>query len=145
MSEKIKLSLLKFILPLLVMLFLYTGLTKIFEFQNFRLQLNKSPFLTEMSSVLTYALPITEVIVSIMLLFSSVRLLGLYTSLFLLTIFTTYLFAMVKFSYYVPCSCGGVISSLSWNQHILFNMAFMLLTVIAICVDAHSRNKTFKI
>jgi hypothetical protein len=32
----------------------------------------------------------------------------------------------------LPCSCGGIISSLSWRQHIIFNGVFILLAITGI-------------
>jgi len=34
----------------------------------------------------------------------------------------------------LPCSCGGVIAKLSWNQHLLLNLGFVLLALGAIAL-----------
>jgi hypothetical protein len=36
-------------------------------------------------------------------------------------LFTVYLAWMIQFAAHLPCNCGGVISSMSWKQHIVFN------------------------
>jgi hypothetical protein len=53
---------------------------------------------------------------------------GLYASFFLMSLFTAYLMIMLNVSYYVPCSCGGVLEKLSWNQHIVFNVFFIVIS-----------------
>ncbi len=32
----------------------------------------------------------------------------------------------------VPCSCGGVLSSLGWEAHFLFNVCILALAVIGV-------------
>jgi hypothetical protein len=42
---------------------------------------------------------------------------------------------MVSFDKNLPCSCGGIISKLSWKQHILFNLFFIMLSITGIKVQ----------
>jgi uncharacterized membrane protein YphA (DoxX/SURF4 family) len=56
----------------------------------------------------------------------------LYSSFMLLLVFTVYITSVVKFSDSIPCSCGGVLSSLGWTDHILFNVGFMTLAILGI-------------
>jgi len=67
-----------------------------------------------------------------MLAFLRFRLLGLYASFSLMVMFTAYIIAITKFSDYIPCSCGGVLQNMSWNQHLIFNIGFILLAVAGI-------------
>jgi putative oxidoreductase len=32
----------------------------------------------------------------------------------------------------LPCSCGGVISSMSWKQHLVFNVHCIAINIVAI-------------
>jgi hypothetical protein len=34
-----------------------------------------------------------------------------------------------------PCTCGGIIEKMSWNQHVVFNMAFTVLALFALRFD----------
>jgi hypothetical protein len=34
----------------------------------------------------------------------------------------------------IPCSCGGLISSLSWTQHLFFNLFFLLANAIVLSI-----------
>src|SRR3546814_5749620 len=47
-------------------------------------------------------------------------------------VFTAYLLNMVFTVDSLPCSCGGVISSMSFDQHIVFNAGFIVLAVIGL-------------
>ena len=55
-------------------------------------------------------------------------------SLILVTAFTSYIICMKAFVEKLPCSCGGVIAKLSWNQHLLLNLGFVLLALGAIAL-----------
>jgi hypothetical protein len=53
-----------------------------------------------------------------------------------MTIFTIYIGAiMAGFFINVPCSCGGLIQSLTWGEHLLFNLFFIALAFIAIVLN----------
>lgn len=129
---------LELICSLLVALFLYTGLSKLLEFTTFQYQLGQSPFISNFASIISIALPIGEILLAIALAFKKTRLISLYLSLFLMTLFTAYIYAMLHFSYYVPCSCGGILASMNWNTHFWFNLAFVILTILAIYITTLS-------
>jgi hypothetical protein len=44
--------------------------------------------------------------------------------------FTGYIGFMLLSNIELPCSCGGVISSLSWKNHLVFNILFLLLASV---------------
>lgn len=117
---------------LLILLFLYTGLSKLFEHDKFVYNLEKSPLLSSFSGFISIALPVGEIILAGLLLFKKTQLKGLWISFGLLTLFTIYLTYMVSFHDKLPCSCGGVISNMTWTQHIFFNLFFVLLSWFAI-------------
>ena len=53
-----------------------------------------------------------------------------------MTMFTAYIWAMLHYSYYVPCSCGGVLSKMGWDAHMWFNVGFTLLSVTGITLQS---------
>lgn len=120
--------LIEIIAALLVFLFIYTGISKLIDYTTFRQQLGQSPFITFYAPVIAWALPVGELVIAVLLLMPRWRLQGLYLSFFLLCLFTFYLGAMLRLSYYIPCSCGGVLQALSWPAHIVFNVVFILLS-----------------
>ncbi|HET7116312.1 MAG TPA: MauE/DoxX family redox-associated membrane protein [Hanamia sp.] len=122
----------KIICTLLAFLFAYAAVSKLLDYNTFRVQLSQSPYITGFANVIALALPVVELTVAVSFVFSNLRLYAFYTALFLLSLFTAYLVAMLNFSYYIPCSCGGLLSSLSWSQHIVFNIVFMILSLTGI-------------
>jgi hypothetical protein len=131
------------ICSLLAILFVYASLSKLLDYNVFKMQLSRSPFITHFSTIIASLLPTIEIITGSLFVFGKWRLNALYASLFLLTLFTAYLVAMLNFSYYIPCSCGGVLSMLTWKQHIVFNAAFILLSLIAIFLS--TRNSSIRL
>lgn len=121
---------------LLVFLFIYTGITKLLDYHTFRRQLGQSPFITLYAPVIVWALPLGEILIAGLLLYTRTRLLGFYLSFFLLSLFTFYLIAMLRLSYFIPCSCGGVLQHLSWNAHIVFNIVFVVLSTLGVLLHA---------
>jgi hypothetical protein len=117
---------------LLIFLFLYTGLSKLVQHDTFKFNLTESPLLSSFAGFLSIALPIGEILLVGLLLFKRTQLKGLWISVGLLSLFTIYLIYMVSFHDKLPCSCGGVISKMSWKQHIPFNLLFVALSLLAI-------------
>lgn len=50
--------------------------------------------------------------------------------------FTAYIVIILHFSYFVPCSCGGILEKLGWTEHLIFNVVFVLLAIVAILLQA---------
>lgn len=124
---------------LLIILFTYTALEKLSNIEAFGDALSKMVMLRSQANFITYAIPVTELAISMLLFFPQTRAAGLWSSLVLLTAFTVYLAVMVLSGDKLPCSCGGVISQLSWRQHILFNAFFIGLTALALYTTRRSR------
>jgi hypothetical protein len=120
---------------LLILLFVYAALSKLFDYENFKLQLGKSPFITGFEGTVAWAIPAVEILTGLFLLIKRTRLFGLYVSLFLMTMFTAYIYAMLHYSYYIPCSCGGILSKMTWNQHLLFNILFVIFSITGILLE----------
>ena len=51
-----------------------------------------------------------------------------------MVMFTAYIVVITRFSEYVPCSCGGVLEKLSWDEHLVFNVGFVMLAAISILI-----------
>ena len=125
---------------LFVLLFIYASISKLIDFQNFKIQLSKSPYLTIFSGVLSLMVPILEIAIALLLLILPGRLIGLYASFFFMILFTGFIVAILRFSSYIPCSCGGILQKMSWTQHLIFNIGFLLLAVIAILLYPPQRS-----
>jgi hypothetical protein len=123
------------IAALFTLLFVYTALSKLLDFNKFSTQLGQSPILTSFAGSIAWLIPSIEIIVGIILSIPKLRLLGFYFSLTLMAMFTSYIIVILKFSYNIPCTCGGVISKMSWNQHLFFNLLFLTLAAIGIIIQ----------
>ncbi len=124
---------------LYIILFTYAAVSKLLDFQNFQIQIGQSPLLSAFATPVSYGVPIVEIGLALTLMFSNYRLLGLYGSFILMTMFTAYIFIILNFSSFIPCSCGGILEDMSWTQHLIFNIAFVVLSGIAIILLSKTR------
>lgn len=115
---------------LLLTLFMYTAASKLLTIKKFSSALAKSPLIGQFSTFTAWAIPLTEILIGILLIVAATRKTGLYASLGLMCLFTIYLSYMVLSGSKLPCHCGGVINSMTWQQHIWFNIAFVLLALV---------------
>ncbi|HTR28673.1 MAG TPA: MauE/DoxX family redox-associated membrane protein [Puia sp.] len=115
-----------------ITLFIYAAVSKLLDFPEFRIQVGKSPILTAYAPEAAVVTPLLEIGIAGMLAIRRMRLFALYASFSLMTVFTTYIYIILHFSDYIPCSCGGVLQNLSWQQHLIFNLIFFVLAIIAI-------------
>jgi putative oxidoreductase len=131
---------------LLIVLFVYTAVSKLLEFEQFKIQMYNQTLSHEVATMLIWTLPGIEILTALLLLSERTRLFGFYLSGFLMLLFTGYV-ALVLLNYFgrVPCSCGGVIKALGWRMHLVFNSFFLLLTVLAIIIIYRERRSTGKV
>lgn len=120
------------IVALLIVLWIYTGLNKMMEYEKFRTQLGGSPFIQPLAGFIAIVLPSGELLLAALLIFKRTRKLGLYFSFGLMLLFTGYIWIMLNYAYDLPCSCGGVLAKLSWSDHLIFNSGFTLLALVGI-------------
>jgi len=118
-----------------ILLFLYTGATKLMEVRLFKEQLVSSPLMGSLAGFITWALPIGELILAIGLFIPALRLKALYATTTLMALFTIYVIAIFFIDNQISCSCGGIIEELSPKQHILFNSACVILSAVAIALS----------
>ena len=114
---------------LLILLWSYTGLSKIIDHTDFQSQLERIfPF--PLAMAIACSIPVMEITAAFALAFKSLRTPGLYLSLLLMIIFTIYVFIVVSgYLSKAPCSCGGIISALSWKAHLVINIMFLSLVI----------------
>jgi putative oxidoreductase len=121
---------------LLILLFLYASISKFLDFKTFIDQMNNQPLPNSWTPFLVWAIPLLEISISVLLLFEYTRLFGLYTSLIMMVVFTIYTgIILLHFFPYIPCSCGGVITHLTWSQHLLLNLIYTALSVLGIILQ----------
>ena len=122
---------------LFIFLFIYAAASKLIDYQKFRVQLGQSPILTHIAGWVAWIIPAAEIIIAVLLVLPAYRIAGLYASFSIMVMFTSYIIAITRFSEYIPCSCGGVLQHMNWNQHLAFNMFFVLLSLTSILFYQH--------
>ena len=110
---------------LLILLFVYASVSKWLDFNTFIGQMDNQPFPNWMTPALVWIIPCSEILISLLLMFSKTQQLGFYAAFVLMLLFTLYT-ALVLLNVFgrVPCSCGGIIEKLNWKQHLVFNLFF---------------------
>ncbi len=134
-SVKLEYIILELVCYLYILLFVYTATSKIIDFENFRIQLSQSIVISPFSNWLVLFIPILEFIIAIGLLIKKWRTPAFYAAFVLMVIFSTYIYIILNFIPDIPCSCGGVLDKMSWDDHLIFNLAFVLLALTAILLQ----------
>ena len=118
---------------LIIMMFLYASFSKYFDFASFQRAMHNQPFPYWLSSILVIIIPPVEIIIAILLFKEKLRKKGLWGTVILMSMFTVYIGAiLLHFFPSVPCSCGGIIRMLSWQQHLYFNLFFIVIAVLGL-------------
>ncbi|WP_281335960.1 DoxX family protein [Flavobacterium eburneipallidum] len=115
-----------------ILLFVYAATSKLLDFDTFQVQLGQSPLLSAFAGWVAFGVPFLELFIVILLIYHKWRLIGFYAAFSLMVLFSTYIVVILNFSSFVPCSCGGILENMSWKQHLLFNVMFVVLAFIGI-------------
>lgn len=129
MIRKIAVEIISF---LFIVLFVYAALTKLADYKKFVVQVGQSPLLTDIASFVAWFIPAIEITIAVLLSFSRTRTAGMYGSFSLMVMFTAYIIAILNFSEHIPCSCGGVLETLGWTEHLVFNVVCIGLALTGI-------------
>ena len=113
---------------LLALLFVYTGCSKLLGHELFVNQLSQMEFVKNFAPLISFVLPVLEIAAALFIAFESPENLGLWISSLLMTFFTIYVGGMLILKSSLPCTCGGVLASMSWRQHLYFNIFFTLVS-----------------
>lgn len=140
MKKKLAIEVIAF---LIILLFLYTGISKLWDFPVFRAELQESPFvmLSLLSSVVSWILPIGELLLACLLLWPAARKAGFILSALLFAAFIVYVVVLLSSGKNLPCSCGGIVSTMSWETHVYFNILFLLLSLTGVYLEQKSGRK----
>ena len=117
---------------LYILLFVYAAVSKLLEFEDFRVQLAQSPLLSAHAGFIAPFVISAELFLVLLLCFKATRLIGLYASFFLMIAFTVYIYLILNYSDFIPCSCGGIIEKLGWTEHMIFNISSALMALAAV-------------
>lgn len=114
---------------MLIIVLLYTGISKLIDRISFHVNLEQSQIFHNHAHFVSYAAPILEILIAISLTITKARKMGLLASALLMAFFTGYVIHLMATNPNLPCSCGGAVAWLSWPQHLALNI---FLTTISI-------------
>lgn len=151
LNARHKKSIIEIIILIFILLFVYAAVNKLLDFKNFQTQLGQSPVLSPFAEWIVWLIPTLEIAASIFLFLPKYRTLGLISALSLMVMFSVYIFIILHFGSFVPCSCGGILEKMNWRQHFIFNLFFVLLAAVAFALNyslssanrKNSKSKTF--
>lgn len=117
----------------LIILFCYTAISKLMDVAEFERQLNNQELPGWSKAPLVWLIPGSELLLSVLLIIPATRLMGFYGSAVLMALFTGYV-GLVVAGYFdrVPCNCGGVLRTMSFEVHLVFNLFFLALSLLGI-------------
>ena len=122
---------------LLVILFMYAGITKLLDRQAFYTSLLNSPLIPdhkEFINGLSWFVPAVELLLAAILLLTKKLKKAFIGAAILLSIYTLYISSILWLAPYIPCSCAGIIKGASWLQHLIFTVFFLLISLLAISI-----------
>lgn len=132
LSSRIKYNITETICLLFILLFMYASISKLMDFENFQVQVGQSPLISAFASWIAWLVLILELTIALLMCIPKFRIWGLYGAFSLMTFFTIYIFIVLNYSSFVPCSCGGILEKMSWKVHLVFNLVFVLLAALAV-------------
>ncbi|MGH2666917.1 MauE/DoxX family redox-associated membrane protein [Flavobacterium sp.] len=135
-NQRHKSILIEVICLLYILLFVYAAISKLLDFENFRVQLGQSPLLSAFAGLIAWIVPVLELFIALLILLKRWRGIGLFSAFSLMVMFTTYIYIILNYSSFVPCSCGGILEKLGWREHLFFNAAFIILAAAGILLLA---------
>jgi hypothetical protein len=88
--------------------------------------------------------PIIELGIAGLLISAKYKEFAMYLVSGLMLVFSLYIIWIMEFSADIPCSCGGIINNLTWQEHLLFNSGFLLLGILGIYIQANKQRNFYK-
>lgn len=132
LSQKHKAAIFELIAYLFVLLFVYTAMSKLTTHDTFIKVLSKYPLIRNYAGLIAVLVPVSELIVSLLLIVPQTKWWGMLSSFLLLSFFLAYILFMFISGSDLPCSCGGLVARLSWHQHVWFNSVLILLASLGL-------------
>lgn len=126
---------------LYALLFIYAATSKLLDFSNFQIQIAQSPLLSAYAGVIAPAVIVVEYGIVFLLWKPALRNFGLYMALGLMSAFTVYIYLILNYSDFIPCSCGGILEKMGWTEHLIFNIVFVVLALTALLLSRPAGRK----
>ena len=116
---------------LLILLWSYVTVAKLSDFEAFTFSLSRQPLPQWSVGIISIGIPLVEIIAILLLISEKLKRTGFIVSLVLMLAFSVYVALALTGAFgKIPCSCGGIISSLGWRDHLLFNLGYVIIAWI---------------
>ncbi|WP_017733380.1 MauE/DoxX family redox-associated membrane protein [Nafulsella turpanensis] len=124
----------------LILLLAYTGISKLLDLKQFSQDLLSQPLPDSLHPLLVWLLPAAELGAALLLAWKPQRPFAWWPAFGLMGMFTLYTVLILSGAFaYVPCSCGGMLESLSWKEHLLVNSFFCFLSLSGLYLALHQK------
>lgn len=127
---------------ILASLFAYTAYEKIMDHERFMNGIAKVELIGKFAFFISWAVPIVELLIAVLILIPETAKIGLWCFLGVMIIFTMYILIALIWTSKLPCHCGGVIETLTWTEHLWFNIGFILLSTMSIHLNNTSNKES---
>lgn len=122
---------------LFIGLFVYVAVSKILDYETFAGEVGSSPLLKSFGFEkawgiwIAWIIPGVQIFIAGLLLFGY-RIAGLFYTIVFIGLLTLYILYVLLIAAYVPCSCSGVLNSMTWTQHLYFNLVCLAVALLGI-------------
>jgi len=113
-------------------LFVYTAREKIIDHERFMGGLSRVSFIGNWALPVSWMVPAVEILTALLIVIPNTNRIGLWCFFGIMGLFTVYILVALIWLEKLPCHCGGIIETLSWREHLLFNLVFMALAGLAL-------------
>lgn len=127
---------------LLALVLIYTSGLKLWVYSNSKTGFDFFPFIKDYHKMVFWGLMFAQLSTAVLLIFRRTRLLGLYSTFFLLASLSTYLYVMLHYTTHVPCACTGIVPKLTWVGHMWLTIGLALVTAINISFLPDNKHTT---
>lgn len=130
----------------LILFWLYAAGTQISDFNKFKGEMNNQVFSGVISNVLAYLIPVLEITIAGLLVYSFTRLWGMIFSFSLLLVFSTYVgLALLNVFSQKPCTCAGLLGgSSTWEWNLTLNLIVTAVAAAGLILNLKWRRKEDK-
>ena len=117
---------------LCIFLFLYTGYSKFKDHARFEAGLARVEIIGRSAGIVSWLVPLAEGITSILIAVPATSRKGLTLFIALMSLFSIYIIYELLTASKLPCHCGGIVESLTWRQHLWFNLGCICVAIAAL-------------
>ncbi|SHE46535.1 MauE/DoxX family redox-associated membrane protein [Pedobacter caeni] len=112
-----------------ILFWLYSAGFKLYDFGAFKQEMHRQVFPAELSNLLSFTVPASEIIIAALLVNAVTRGIGMILSFLLMLAFTTYTgLALLGVYSTTPCNCIGLLGEkASWGDNFMLNLVITLI------------------